>query len=225
MRPGLWAELCARMAARYGHRWTSQYAGDESPEGQAAAELAQAEWTQTLAGIDATQMMAGLAADVRRGDAWPPSSTEFRAMCLGIPTFAELRYEILHPEVPRTPFGVKWWEYVGADAFALRTASESEANRLRLAAYALTRQFVLAGNALPPVPAALQKPEPPAKRFASDEEAQQHVRAVLDTITRLDLADAEREAERRAYLAAVEARAQRAAAEVAARAEPEDKAE
>lgn len=196
MRPSLWAELCARMAARYGHRWTSQYAGDDSPEGQAAAELAAAEWTSTLAGVDATQMLAGLAADVRRGDAWPPSSTEFRAMCLGIPTFAELRYETLHPEVPRTSFGMQWWQYV--DAFALRQASAAEADRMRRDAYELTRQFVLAGNDLPAVPPALQKPEAPAKRFASDEAAQEHVRGIMDTIDRLDAEDAAKAAAKQA---------------------------
>lgn len=196
MRTTLWAELCARMAARYGHRWTSQYLGDESPEGQAAAELAMAEWTSTLAGVDATQMLAGLAADVRRGDAWPPSSTEFRAMCLGIPTFAELRYETLHPEMPRTPFGMQWWQYV--DPFALRQASASDADRMRREAYELTRQFVLAGNTLPTVPPALQRPEPPAKRFASDEAAQEHVRGIMDTIHRLDAEDAAKAAAKQA---------------------------
>lgn len=195
MRPSLWAELCARMAARYGHRWTSQYTGDDSPEGQAAAELAQAEWTQTLAGIDSTQMLAGLAADVRRGDDWPPSSAAFRMLCLGIPSFAELRHEILHPELPRTPFGLKWFEYV--DVFALRTASERDANLMRKDAYDQVRQFVMAGHTLPPVPLALQKPEPPAKRFASEEQAQEHVRGIMDTIERLNAADAAKAAEKK----------------------------
>jgi len=194
MRTSLWAELCARMAARYGHRWTSQYDGDDTPEGAAARELATAEWTDTLAGIDATQMLAGLQADVRRGDGWPPSSTEFRAMCLGIPSFAELRYETLHPELPRTPFVLQWWQYV--DPFALRTASAADADRMRRDAYLLTCQFVMAGNALPVVPAALAKPAPPEKRYASTEQAQEYVRGVLSTIEELDARDAARAAEK-----------------------------
>ena len=139
-----------------------------------------------------TLVIADPDADVRRGDAWPPSSTEFRAMCLGIPAFAELRYETLHPEMPRTSFGMQWWQYV--DAFALRQASAAEADRMRRDAYELTRQFVLAGNDLPAVPPALQKPEAPAKRFASDEAAQEHVRGIMDTINRLDAQDAEKTA-------------------------------
>jgi hypothetical protein len=190
MRVSLWAELCARMAARYGHRWTSQYASDDSREGLAAAELAQAEWTQTLAGVDATQMLAGLAADVRRGDGWPPSSTEFRAMCLGVPTFAELRYESLHPELPRSEFGQQWRRYI--DPFALAHASAADADRMRREAYELTRQFVLAGNTLPDVPRELPPPPRPEKRYASPEEALRHVQTVIGTVERLDAADAAR---------------------------------
>lgn len=162
------------MAARYGTRRTSQYTGGDMLEGRATAELAVA---------------------VRRGDGWPPSSTEFRAMCLGIPTFGELRYETLHPELPRTPFGVKGFEYV--DPFALRQAFASEADRMRRQAYELTKQFVLAGNVLPEVPAQLRKPEPVPKRFANEEKVVEHTRGVMVTIERLEAEDAAKAAEQR----------------------------
>lgn len=68
------AYLWTRMIARYGNRWTSQF-------GSLPAGTAMAEWAETCAGLDNAALTAGFAADVARGDDWPPSSPAFRALC------------------------------------------------------------------------------------------------------------------------------------------------
>lgn len=175
-------ELWARMAASYGHTWTSQYDADDSEIGVAARELAYAHWSEALAGVSSTQMLAGLRADLNRGSEWPPSAALFRALCFGIPAFSSVRYEMTHAEAPRTPFGLQCWRFV--DAFRLRTADQREADRLARDAYELAREYVMTGGELPPVPEALAKPEPPPKRYASEDEVREHLRAIHAAIDR-----------------------------------------
>ncbi len=62
------------MGSRYGHTWQSQHGN--IPEGFAAAE-----WGGTLAGLSRDQIRYGMDQDRIRAGKWPPSSTEFAAMC------------------------------------------------------------------------------------------------------------------------------------------------
>lgn len=78
LNPDLLDYLWARMAARYGNRWTSQV-GD-SPTG-----LAGAEWAETVGSQTLDSLQRGFNADADRADGWPPSSTEFAALCRGAP--------------------------------------------------------------------------------------------------------------------------------------------
>lgn len=188
MPSSLLDELWARMAASYGHTWTSQYDADDSEIGVAARELAYAHWSEALAGVSSTQMLAGLRADLNRGSEWPPSAALFRALCLGIPSYAAIRHEMTHPELSRTPFGLLCWRYV--DMFRLRTANQQEADRLVHDAYELAREHVMTGGELPEVPEALAKPEPPPKRYASEDEVREHLRAIHAVIDRQELANA-----------------------------------
>jgi len=67
-------EFWLMMLSRYGHPWENQCGS--IPEGIAAVE-----WGTTLAGVTWQQIMQGMEADKLRASAWPPSSTEFLAMC------------------------------------------------------------------------------------------------------------------------------------------------
>jgi len=93
--------LWAQMQGRYGHRWASQM-GDY-PEG-----IASAEWSTQLAGLTVQQIREGIEADAFRGDDWPPSSTHFRAMCLGrtndddVPTSKRPGAAMYRPAAPRS---------------------------------------------------------------------------------------------------------------------------
>jgi len=73
--PKVIAKLHARLQARYGHRWTSQYPTTD------VIRLATAEWADYLAGMSQAQLDTGM----RTWDGeWPPTLPEFRRACLGI---------------------------------------------------------------------------------------------------------------------------------------------
>jgi hypothetical protein len=174
-------ELWMRMASRYGHAWVSQYG--PMPDGIAAAE-----WRDTLWGITSTQMRAGFDEDAIRGAEWPPSSTKFRAMCLGIPPLAEVRSEINHmlrysaagqgSLMSRFARGV--WSRI--DSYAYRNASGRIAERIMREAFDLTRDFVMNGGTLPVEPSGLVKHEKPESRPASAETAKSHLDKIAEML-------------------------------------------
>ena len=72
--PATWtAALFAKLAARYGHRWSSCYPND-------LAKIAMVEWGSGLSGLSGEQIRHGL--DSWKSD-WPPSLPEFRRACTG----------------------------------------------------------------------------------------------------------------------------------------------
>lgn len=155
------------MAAMFGNTWASQFG--ESPTG-----LAGDTWAAALAGITPSQISAGLHATLALGAEFPPSAPHFRALCFGIPSFAAFRHEMTHAHVPRSPFGVKAWEFV--DPYRMRQADQREADRIARDAYDLAKDFVMRGGELPEVHAALRAPlEPERKRPASPEVARAHI--------------------------------------------------
>lgn len=164
------------MAARYGHTWTSQYVRG----GDAAVSIAMAEWGETLAGLNRAQVEHGLHVDADRGAEWPPSSTQFRALCLGIPSFAALRFEMTHGDQPRTPFGLLCWRFV--DAFRMAHADAKEADRLAREAFELAKAHVMAGGEVPVVPKVLAKPDVTAREPAKPETVERVMREMADKL-------------------------------------------
>lgn len=75
MDSALIVRLFARLQARYGHKWVSQFPTE------ALTELAIGEWATGLAGLTPQHVKHGL--DTWAGD-WPPSLPEFRRACLGV---------------------------------------------------------------------------------------------------------------------------------------------
>lgn len=129
------------MAEIYGHRWTSAYGDD--PEGAAAHT-----WAKGLAGIKPEQLAAGLTSCLASADPWPPTLPEFRALCLGIPTVAQVLLE-LRPGAARSGFTVLVWSLV--DPYRYANLPSDRADRLVREAYDLAREQVMRGM---PVPAA-----------------------------------------------------------------------
>lgn len=131
--------IWARMASRYGHRWTSQF-------GDSADGIAGAEWSAALAGLSQAAIRCGFDRDLVRGDSWPPSSTQFRALCLEIPTLAEVKYQ-LRSDGRKSPFIVQVWLYL--DSYYLARADHREADRMIADGYELAVAHVMDGGQLP----------------------------------------------------------------------------
>ena len=89
--------LWQRMVEMYGHRWSTSF-GD-NPRATAGAT-----WGRGLAGLDVEQIAAGIAACMASADPWPPTLSEFRAMCLQIPSMAAVRADLARTNAERAPF-------------------------------------------------------------------------------------------------------------------------
>ena len=143
--------LWERMAATYGHKWTTSYGVDvASPAGKT--------WREGLADVTPDQLAAALRSCLVRADGWPPSLPEFRAMCFSIPALAVVQYELrmvvqrrMHADsVSR--FARFVWQHL--DIYSWQTATIDKGERMVAAAYEVAREHVLRGGALPPDPVA-----------------------------------------------------------------------
>lgn len=161
-----------RMLAMYGHAWASQ-------NGDHAAGITAETWASCLVGITPEQIAAGLRACLAEGAEFPPSAPRFRAMCVGIPGLAEVRYRIRQGEA--TPFTRLVWQSI--DGYRYRQASSDVADRMLRDAYELAREHVMRGNPLPEGSRELECDEPTPAKPASPEMASQHlsvIRTILD---------------------------------------------
>lgn len=165
-----------RMASRYGHTWVSQFGN--KPDGIAAAE-----WRTTLAGITPLQVAEGIKADVSRGTEWPPSSTMFRAMCLGVPTLSAAKLSINDPQ---NRFSLLMWQRM--DKFSFRQADSGRAENMLRGAYDLAREHVMRGGALPELPVARIDKQEEKRTRASPETVQKHCEQLRTIFGDLDAA-------------------------------------
>src|SRR5690348_10983742 len=91
------AQLWAVMLATYGHRWESAY-------GRHANGVTASTWAAGLADIPPADVATAARACLTFGDGWPPTLPEFRALCLGIPSFAEVVLDMRRTDEIRQPF-------------------------------------------------------------------------------------------------------------------------
>lgn len=159
------------MAEIFGHRWTSAF-GDDAVAG--AGET----WAKALGDLTPHQLAAGIEACAVASDPWPPTLPEFRALCLGIPSFASISQELLQNRGDRTQFAVLVWANLDAHRWRQSTAEQGE-RQLR-SAYDLAREHIMRGGSLPEAPRALvghDAPEP--RRRASPEVARAAMAQIL----------------------------------------------
>ena len=167
--------LWARMAAIYGCRWVSSF-GDAPEDAQGALTVVGDTWRRGLIGLEEAQVGTGIEACIASSDPWPPTLPEFRALCLGVPSFAAAVRMIRQPSAERSPFAVLMWQHI--DGWQFGQSSTSEAERMLRGAYEMAREHVMRGGALPEPAAAIEAPKPKEHRPASDEVA----RAAMDKI-------------------------------------------
>lgn len=153
------------MTATYPHKWVSAVGDDSrSPAGRA--------WARSLAGLTRQHIDRGLDACRNSSDPWPPSLPEFKALCLGIPSFAAVKLDTERAE----PFTRMVWLYL--DGFRMRQVSAEQGERMMRDAYELAREHAMRGGELPePVPAIKHEkdrpnvPADPAERQRRIEQA------------------------------------------------------
>lgn len=163
--------VCVRMATRYGHAWTSQYAADP-----AAADMLYSEWGETLSGLSRIQIARGFRLDADRADNWPPSSPLFAAMCLGVPSVERVKAEVRKPAEGRNqPFMRLLWSFI--DSYTFARATTGQADRMIADAFVVARENVLSKNAMPEDVAGVIEQRAPEPRVpASEQTAREHLR-------------------------------------------------
>lgn len=160
-----------RMSMRYGHRWSSQYQSD-APDVMA---VLYAEWGETLAMLTPRQIAHGFRVDGARGTTWPPGSTEFAAMCFGVPTIEQVKVEARRPAEGRLqPFMRMVWSFL--DGFAFARANAGQSDRMLVDAYTLARAHVLSNHAMPqPIAGVIERQAPEPKTPAPPEVAAEYI--------------------------------------------------
>ena len=136
--------LWARMAAIYGHKWTSSFGDDP-------AGIAGETWAVFLGDLTGRQLSEGFRACIASGEEWPPSLPQYRAWCLGVPTFEAVRADFIRRALPFTRLVLSQldgWSHVRAD--------QREADRLLRDAYERARELRNEGEEPPPPPVAIQ---------------------------------------------------------------------
>lgn len=126
------------MTGIFGHRFLTNYGHD--PRSVVADT-----WARTLADITPIQLGIGLQACAQGSDGWPPTLPDFRALCLGIPTFAAVKIDIGHDAPDRHPFTRLVWTHI--DAFNFGQANQRDAERMLRDGYDHARELVMNGRA------------------------------------------------------------------------------
>lgn len=141
--------LWLRMAEIYGHRWTSAYG--ENPEAGAGGT-----WAKGLAGLSPSQLAVGLSASIVSADPWPPTLPEFRARCVGIPSFAavsaEYRSAVGSRNGPASPFARLMYQHLEHGRY--REGDRKTADKALRDAYELASDRLLRGGSYLPDPVA-----------------------------------------------------------------------
>jgi hypothetical protein len=169
------------MAEIYGHKWVSAYGDSSDADGAAGT------WAKGLAGITPQQVAEGLKACVVSSDPWPPTLPEFRAMCLGIPSFPAVSMDVAKVQ----PFTRLVWAHM--DGHLFRMAPAEKASRMLRDAYELAREHVMRGGELPEPSAGEIEADKPAKPVIPETREERHTRIekAQRELSGRDLADGE----------------------------------
>ena len=155
------------MAEIYGHAWVSQY-GAEADAGSM--------WAASISGLSMDQLSVGIKRFALTSEAFPPTTGEFRAACLGVPSLLSVKAEIANGE--RSPF--TRLVMATMDMYAYRNADADKAHRMLRESYGEVRNDVMLGKPLPDThvelphveqPFVPASPETAAKAMADIEKA------------------------------------------------------
>lgn len=150
------SEFFAIMGGLFGHRWTSQYGDD--PGGNSAKV-----WIDSLNKLTVRQIAEGV--KFYRAESlgeWPPTIPEFRRVCLGAPSIAQVKADIRNSTV--TPFSLMVRGHI--DTYRLKQSSQKDADRLIEDAYAIALADLASGKPLPQVNPQLGSGRKPGDKFS-----------------------------------------------------------
>lgn len=143
--------LWERMIATYGHAWTSAN-GLQPQRDDGTLTIAGQTWATVIADLDGSQVATGLKSCLLSGREFPPKPGQFRLMCLGDPSEADVLAELNATDAKRSGFARLVWQRI--DSYAWRHASPDRREAMVRTAYAWATEYRARGGLLPPEPAA-----------------------------------------------------------------------
>ncbi len=161
--------------ALYGHAWASAHGVSAVNSATDRLTIDGETWQRALAGVTGQQFAAGLDACIALGDEFPPSAPRFRAMCLGVPSLAEVKLALSRSGA-KPPFVVLVMQHL--DWHNWKQADQRTADRMLGDAYAVAREHVMLGGELPVAVAAIKSPEKYVPVVATPEVAQPYRDAI-----------------------------------------------
>ncbi len=162
----LWT-LWERMDAMFPGKWGRDN-GKAPAHPHGPLTIAGETWLVALKGLLPRQVADGMAACLRAGLEWPPNPAKFRALCLGLPSLAQVEQE-MRPGQDRSPFSVLVRSLI--DLHAFNTADGYQQARMISAAYDQAMRHVSAGGGLPAAVPALPHVPPTAPVVSNRESA------------------------------------------------------
>lgn len=166
------------MTGFYNHRWVSA-CGDLPIDDAGKFTLTGKLWAHGLHGFTQAQIERALNALMNRADDWPPVLSEFRALCMEIPTLDFVRSDIGTRDHGFTRLV---WQHL--DHWMFTRADQRDADRQLRAAYDHARERRMCGDEFPdkPVQIAHEKPAPfvapsPEEREAIAQRAREALKA------------------------------------------------
>lgn len=128
-------------------------------------------WAKGLAGFTPEMLAHGLRACLNSVDTYCVNLTQFKARCLGIPSFAQVALELAEPNRPKSRFSRLVWRNLPGGEHRYKNAHPEKADRYLHQAYDTSVAHVMAGGALPePIGGEIQQ-EKRAKVLNKDSEA------------------------------------------------------
>lgn len=143
--------LWERMIASYGHAWTSAN-GLQPQRDDGSLTIAGQTWATVIADLDGTQIGNGLKACLLSGREFPPKPGQFRLMCLGDPSEADVLAELRATDTQRHPFVRLVWQRI--DSYAWRHATPERQEAMVRTAYVWATEYRARGGRLPDAPVA-----------------------------------------------------------------------
>lgn len=172
-------DLWLANTAAYGPKWTNR-AGELPIDDEGNLTIAGGVWSRGLAGTPRLDLLAALERHARVSP-WPPELCELRALCLGVPSLAEVKLILLRDDARKPPFVVLVFQHL--DYYNWRMADQRLGDRMLADAYATAREHVMLGGALPtPAAGELESPEKRKPVPASPEVAAAHIATIRDEL-------------------------------------------
>lgn len=164
------------MIGLYNHKWVSA-CGELPINDDGTLTLQGSLWSQGLFGFTQQQINDALRSCMNRSDNWPPVLSEFRAMCLGIPSLDAVKADIGKRD---HGFTRMVWQHL--DHWMFTRAEQRDAERQLRSAYDFARERRMCGDEFPIANVQIEHEKPAPYVAPSVEEREARIQRARESL-------------------------------------------